>query len=104
RISGDGVSFGLPHRLGDRMRSLVSWSRLFIDQEVMVAVNTDETQSVTAYSTVAPTFRVEGDRFQRIFWYAPGAVSWSGEHAMTAGDHAATAPPPSSLTVERRNG
>ena len=31
-ISGDGVTFGLPHRLGDRMRSLVSWSRLFIDR------------------------------------------------------------------------
>ena len=41
-ISGDGVSFGLPHRLGERMRSLVSWSRLFVDQEVLVAVNTDE--------------------------------------------------------------
>jgi glycosidase len=87
-ISGDGVSFGLPHRLGDRMRSLVSWSRLFVDQEVLVAVNTDEAQPVTAYSTVAPTFRVEGDRFHLIFWYAP-------KHA---------SPPPSSLTVERRNG
>jgi hypothetical protein len=70
------------------MRSLVSWSRLFIDQEVLVAVNTDETRPVTAYSTVAPTFRVEGDQFHLIFWYAP-------KHA---------SPPPSSLTVERRNG
>jgi glycosidase len=87
-ISGDGVAFGLPHRLGDRMRSLVSWSRLFIDQEVLVAVNTDETQPVTAYSTVAPTFRVEGDQFHLNFWYAP-------KHA---------SPPPSSLTVGRRNG
>ena len=87
-ISGDGVTFGLPHRLGDRMRSLVSWSRLFIDQEVLVAVNTDEAQPVTAYSTVAPTFRVEGDQFHLIFWYAPKRVS----------------PPPSSLTVERKNG
>jgi glycosidase len=87
-ISGDGITFGLPHRLGDRMRSLVSWSRLFIDQEILVAVNTDETQPVTAYSTVAPTFRVEGDQFHLIFWYAP-------KHA---------SPPPSSLTVERRNG
>ena len=42
QISGDGVTFGVPHRLGDRMRSLVSWSRLFIDQEVLVAFNTDE--------------------------------------------------------------
>jgi glycosidase len=86
-ISGDGVHFGLPHRLGERMRSLVCWSRLLVDQEVLVALNTDEEQPVTAYSTVAPTFRVEGDQFQRIFWYAPrpGAA------------------PPSSLTVERRS-
>jgi hypothetical protein len=31
----------------------------------------DETQPVTAYSTVAPTFRVEGDQLHLIFWYAP---------------------------------
>src|SRR5262249_18001063 len=88
QISGDGAAFGLPHRLGERMRSIVSWSRLFIDQEVLVAVNTDEAQPVTAYSTVAPTFRVEGDRFHRIFWHAPKPVP----------------PPPSSLTVERMGG
>jgi glycosidase len=87
-ISGDGVTFGLPHRLGDRMRSLVCWSRLFTDQEVLVAVNTDEAQSVTAWSTVAPTFRVEGDQFHLIFWYSPKGGS----------------PPPSLLTVERKNG
>jgi hypothetical protein len=88
RVSGDGVTFGLPHRLSERMRSLVSWSRLFVDQEVLVAINTDEMQTVTAYSTVAPTFRVEGDQFHLVFWYAPKSVSQ----------------PPSSLTVERRNG
>src|SRR5262245_9148004 len=85
QISGDGTSFGLPHRLGDRMRSLISWSRLFVDQEVLLAINTDEAAPVTAYSTVAPTFRVEGDQFQLTFWYAPRPVS----------------PPPASLTVER---
>ena len=74
RVSGDGVHFGLPHRLGERMRSLVCWSRLLVDQEVLVALNTDEGQPVTAYSTVAPTFRVEGDQFHRIFWYAPGSA------------------------------
>ena len=87
-ISGDGVSFGLPHRLGERMRSLVSWSRLFVDQEVLVALNTDEAHPVTAYSTVAPTFRVEGDEFRLNFWHAPKEVS----------------PPPSSLSVERKSG
>jgi glycosidase len=89
-VSGDGVHFGLPRRLGEgeRMRSLVCWSRLLVDQEVLVALNTDEGQPVTAYSTVAPTFRVEGDVFHRIFWYSPGP---------------GTAPPPS-LAVERREG
>ena len=51
-------------------------------------MNTDEAQPVTAYSTVAPTFRVEGDQFHLIFWYAPKPA----------------APPPSSLTVERKSG
>jgi len=88
RISGDGVTFGLPTRLGERLRSLVCWSRLFVDQEVLVAVNTDEAQPVTAYSTVAPPFRVEGDRFHLVFWNAPGRST----------------PPPPVLTVERRNG
>ncbi len=88
RVSGDGVTFSLPHRLGDRMRSLVSWSRLFIDQEVLIAMNTDEAQPVTAYSTVAPTFRVEGDQFHLIFWYAPKSA----------------APPPLTLTVECGSG
>jgi len=88
RVSGDGVTFSLPHRLGDRMRSLVCWSRLFIDQEVLIAMNTDEAQPVTAYSTVAPTFRVEGDQFHLIFWYAPKSA----------------APPPPTLTVENNSG
>jgi glycosidase len=88
-ISGDGAHYGLPHRLGDRMRSVVAWSRLFADQEVLVALNTDEAQPVTAYSTVAPTFRVEGDQFHRIFWYAPKPGS---------------PPPAESLTVERKGG
>src|SRR5262249_33666152 len=88
RISGDGVRFGLPQRLGERMLSLVSWSRLFTDREVLVAINTDEAHPVSAYSTVAPRFRVEGDRFHLLFWHAPKAAE----------------PPPSSRKVERRNG
>jgi len=87
-ISEDGVTFGLPHRLGERMHSLVSRSRLFVDQEILVALNTDKAQSVTAYSTVAPLIRVEGDELHLIFWYAP-------EHVP---------PPPLSLSVERVSG
>ena len=72
RISGDGVNFGHPRRIGgERMRSLVCWSRLFLDQETLVVFNTDESNAVAAWSTVAPMLRVEGDQFRLIFWHAP---------------------------------
>jgi uncharacterized protein (TIGR02391 family) len=43
------------------MRSLVAWSRLFIDQEILLALNTDEAQPVTTYSTVASLSGLSGD-------------------------------------------
>jgi len=89
RISGDGVNFGHPRRIGGaRMRSLVCWSRLFLDQETLVVFNTDESNTVAAWSTVAPMLRVEGDQFRLIFWHAPKPA----------------APPATALTVEQRAG
>jgi glycosidase len=89
RVSGDGVNFGLPHRIGhDRIRSLVCWSRLFLDQETLVAINTDESEAVAAWSTVAPLMRVDGDEFRLIFWHAPKPAE----------------PPAATLTVEQRGG
>jgi glycosidase len=89
RISGDGVTFGHPHRIGgERMRSLVCWSRLFLDQETLIVFNTDECNSVAAWSTVAPLMRVDGDQFRRVFWHAPRPA----------------APPAETLTVEQRAG
>jgi glycosidase len=40
-ISGNGIDFGEPFRIGGRMRSVVAWSRLFTDREWIVAINTD---------------------------------------------------------------
>ena len=72
RVSGDGVNFSHPRRLGDeRLRSLVCWSRVFLDQETLVVFNTDESESVTAWSTVTPLLRMEGDEFHLIFWHTP---------------------------------
>jgi glycosidase len=89
RISGDGMSFGHPRRIGEeRMRSIVCWSRLFLDQETLVVFNTDESNPVGAWSTVAPMLRVHGDQFHLIFWHAPKPA----------------APPATILTVEHRAG
>jgi len=86
QISGDGINFGLPHFMSERMRWIISWSRLFVDQEVLLAFSTDQEQPVTAYSTVTPLFREEGDIFKLIFWHAPDSPP----------------PPPSELAVELR--
>lgn len=84
-ISGDGIDFGVPRLMGERMRSIVTWSRLFVDQEVLVGFSTDQEQPLTAYSTVAPRFRAQGDLLKLIFWHTPAASS----------------PPPQELVVER---
>jgi glycosidase len=47
-ISGDGQHFGLPHMIGNEIRSVVPWSRIFSDQELLVAMNTDPDQPRTA--------------------------------------------------------
>jgi glycosidase len=51
-ISGNGITFGLPTLLGDRMKSIVPWSRIMSDQEVLVAVNTNPDAPTTAWVTI----------------------------------------------------
>jgi glycosidase len=74
-ISGDGINFGFPSMMGDRMLSIVAFSRIFADQEVLVAFSTNREQPLAAYSTVASRFRSEGDRLKLIFWHAPRAAT-----------------------------
>jgi len=48
-ISGDGQNYGLPVLLGDRMRSVVPWTRSFDDEELLLAINTDPDNSRSAW-------------------------------------------------------
>jgi glycosidase len=48
-ISGDGQNFGLPQILGDRMLSIVPWSRSFDDQNLLLAISTDPDQPRTSW-------------------------------------------------------
>jgi glycosidase len=51
-ISGDGVHFGLPRSSGGRLATVVAWSRILADREVVCAVNTDTAAERTAWVTV----------------------------------------------------
>jgi glycosidase len=60
-ISGDGATFGLPQLIGGVMRSVVPWSRLFNDHEVLLAINTDPDQPRTAWVTIDADLHAAGD-------------------------------------------
>jgi glycosidase len=48
-ISGDGFNFGYPHIMGDRMKSVVPWTRNLDDQNLLLAINTDPDQPGTVW-------------------------------------------------------
>ena len=52
QISGDGQHFGVPEMVGGTIRSVVAWSRIFSDREVLLAVNTDVAAAHTAWVTI----------------------------------------------------
>jgi glycosidase len=60
-ISGDGTDFGIPTLIGDRMRSIVPWSRIISNEEVLVSVNTDPDLPTTAWVTIDNDLHATGD-------------------------------------------
>ena len=67
QISGDGGGFGFPFILGSRMQSVVAWSRLFVDQEILLAVNTDPDQPSSAWVTIDNDLHRAGDSLACIY-------------------------------------
>lgn len=50
--SGEAGTLGLPRLLGGQIRSIVPWSRLFDNQEILLAINTDAGEAHTAWATI----------------------------------------------------
>jgi glycosidase len=50
--ANDGVNFGLPSLIGNQIRSVVPWSRILNDREVVLAINTDYDHPSTAWVTI----------------------------------------------------
>jgi glycosidase len=66
-ISGDGVNFGLPQVLGDKMLSVVGWSRIFDDREMLLAINTDSYNARGAWVTIDNNLHDEGTPLKCIY-------------------------------------
>jgi glycosidase len=67
QISGDGQNFGLPEMIGDQIRSLVSWSRILSDHEVVLAINTDAKNAKTAWVTIDASLHKPGEALTCIY-------------------------------------
>ncbi|WP_138475263.1 alpha-amylase family glycosyl hydrolase [Dyadobacter bucti] len=50
--SANGIDFSLPTIFGERMNSIVAWSRIFNDREVLCAINIDPQHETIAYVTI----------------------------------------------------
>jgi glycosidase len=66
-ISGDGVSFGPPVPVGGELRSVVAWSRIFDERELVVAINTDADSERSAWVTIDAGLHREGDVLTRLY-------------------------------------
>ncbi|KAF2266528.1 glycoside hydrolase [Lojkania enalia] len=66
-ISANGKDFSLPYIIGGRMRSIVAWSRIFADQEIICAINTDTEKSTQAYVTIDAGLHFGGAVLRRIY-------------------------------------
>jgi glycosidase len=67
QISGDGRDWGIPQRFDDRMRSIVAWSRIFNDEEMLCAINTDPDKATTAFVTIDNALHAEGSRLTCLY-------------------------------------
>ena len=66
-ISGDGINFGLPRMVGGVIRSIVPWSRIFNDSEVLLAINTDFDVAATAWVTIDNALHAPGEQLTCLY-------------------------------------
>jgi glycosidase len=74
QISGDGINFGYPAMIGGEIRSVVPWSRLFDENEVVCALNTDPHRSRSAWTIVDHDLHAPGDRLRCAYSTDPAQI------------------------------
>jgi glycosidase len=67
QISGNGIDFGMPRLVGPEIRSVVPWSRIFDETEVLVAINTDPDGPRTAWVTIDDGLHRAGDSLRCLY-------------------------------------
>lgn len=63
----NGVNFGLPEMIGGQIHSVVPWSQIFNDQEMLLTINTDYDQPRTAWMKIDNDLHKAGDHLRCIY-------------------------------------
>ena len=66
-ISEDGHNFFIPQKMGNEMRSVVAWSRIFNNEEILVAMNTDMYNSRSAWVTIDNNINMVGQEYTCLY-------------------------------------
>ncbi len=74
QISGNGVDFGFPEKIGGPMRSIVAWSRIFNDHELLCAINTDPAKVTTAFVTIDNDLHATNSQVTCLYSTSPGEI------------------------------
>jgi len=75
-ISGDGIHFGLPGFFGgsNEIRSIIPWSRIMDDEEIVLAINTDFNNELSAWVTLDNDLHNTGESFRCIYSTNAGQI------------------------------
>jgi hypothetical protein len=65
--SGNNGDFYYPQPVNGAMRWVVAWSRIFADDEMLCAVNTDTNNSITVWATVDARLRPVGSSMKILY-------------------------------------
>lgn len=72
--SGESGTFGLPRMIGGRILSLVPWSRLFNNQEILLAINTDADNEQSAWVTIDAALHAGPGALTCLYSTDPGQI------------------------------
>jgi len=73
-ISGDGHNFGYPAVVGGRMFSVVPWMRLFDEQQILLAINTDPDHPRSAWVSLDAGHFAESAKLKCLYSSDPNQV------------------------------
>ena len=98
-ISGNGVDFGTPRLVDGELRSIVPWSRIFDETEVLLAINTDPERPRTAWVTIDDGLHRPGDALLCLYSTDPLQVGQTVRVEARSGKAVSLTLPPGGFAV-----